>query len=100
MDKLPNIHPGEILFEEFLNPMEISAYRLSKEIGIPQTRISQIIKGKRRITADTALRLSAFFGNSPKFWLGLQDDYDLEEEKNRHGETLERIRHRSIEQTD
>ncbi len=100
MDKLPNIHPGEILFEEFLNPMEISAYRLSKEIGIPQTRISQIIKGKRRVTADTALRLSAFFGNSPKFWLGLQDDYDLEEEKNRHEETLERIRHRSIEQTD
>ncbi|MFP4621098.1 MAG: HigA family addiction module antitoxin [Bacteroidales bacterium] len=56
--------------------------------------------GKRRITADTALRLSAFFGNSPKFWLGLQDDYDLEEEKHRHGEILERIRHRSIEQTD
>ena len=100
MDKLPNIHPGEILFEEFLNPMGISAYRLSKELGIPQTRISQIIKGKRRITADTALRLSAFFGNSPKFWLGLQDDYDLEEEKKRNGETLERIRHRSIEQTD
>ncbi|MFO7882955.1 MAG: HigA family addiction module antitoxin, partial [Kosmotogaceae bacterium] len=81
MDKLPNIHPGEILKEEFLDPMKISAYRLSKEIGIPQTRISQIIKGKRRITADTALRLSAFFGNTPKFWLGLQDDYDLEEER-------------------
>lgn len=80
MKKLKNIHPGEILYEEFLLPLEISAYRLSKEIGIPQTRISEILKGNRRITADTALRLSKFFGNSPKFWLGLQDDYDLEEE--------------------
>jgi len=100
MDKLPNIHPGEILKEEFLEPMEISAYRLSKEIGIPQTRISQIIKGKRRITADTALRLSAFFGNTPKFWLGLQDDYDLEEERSRHGDLFKRIRHKRIEQTE
>ncbi len=100
MDNLPNIHPGEILKEEFLVPMEISAYRLSKEIGIPQTRISQIIKGKRRITADTALRLSAFFGNTPKFWLGLQDDYDLEEERSRHGDLFKRIRHKRIEQTE
>ena len=100
MDKLPNIHPGEILKEEFLEPMEISAYRLSKEIGIPQTRISQIIKGKRRITADTALRLSAFFGNTPKFWLGLQDDYDLEEERSRHGDLFKRIRHKRIEQAE
>ncbi len=99
MDKLPNIHPGEILKDEFLDPMKISAYRLSKEIGIPQTRISQIIKGKRRITADTALRLSAFFGNTPKFWLGLQDDYDLEEERSRHGDLFKRIRHKRIEQT-
>jgi antitoxin HigA-1 len=81
MERLPNIHPGEILKEEFLDPFGISAYRLSKEIKIPQTRISQIIKGKRRITADTALRLSEFFGNSPQFWMGIQDDYDLEEEK-------------------
>lgn len=81
MKKLRNIHPGEILQEEFLIPLEISAYRLSKEIAIPQTRISEIIKGKRRITADTALRLSKFFGNSAKFWLGLQDDFDIEEEK-------------------
>lgn len=81
MKKLPNIHTGEILFYEFLEPCQISAYRLSKDIGIPQTRVSQIIKGKRRITADTALRLSKYFGNSPKFWLGLQDDYDLEHEK-------------------
>lgn len=81
MERLDNIHPGEILKEEFLLPMEISAYRLSKDLGIPQTRISQILKGKRRITADTALRLSSYFGNSAKFWLGLQDDYDIEEEK-------------------
>jgi addiction module HigA family antidote len=82
MEKLKNIHPGEILLEEFLIPMNISAYRLAKEIFIPQTRISEIIKGKRRVTADTALRLSKFFGTSAKFWLGLQDDYDLEEEEN------------------
>ena len=82
MKKLKNIHPGEILQEEFLSPLEISAYRLSKDIAIPQTRISEIIKGKRRITADTALRLSKYFGNSAKFWLGLQDDFDIEEEKN------------------
>jgi antitoxin HigA-1 len=81
MEKLANIHPGEVLMEEFLQPMEISAYRLSKDLEIPQTRISQILKGKRRITADTALRLSSYFGNSAKFWLGLQDDYDIEEEK-------------------
>ena len=100
MVQLPNIHPGEILKEEFLDPMKISAYRLSKEIGIPQTRISQIVKGKRRITADTALRLSAFFGNTPKFWLGLQDDYDLEEERYRHGDLFKRIRHKRIEQNE
>ncbi len=82
MEILENIHPGEILLEEFLNPMKISAYKLSKDIDIPQTRISQIIKGNRRITADTALRLSSFFGNSAKFWLGLQDDYDKEDENN------------------
>ena len=80
MAQLKNIHPGEILSEEFLKPLSISAYRLSKDIGIPQTRISSILKGKRRITADTALRLSKYFGNSAKFWLGIQDDFDLEEE--------------------
>ena len=82
MKKLPNIHPGEILEEEFLKPLCLSAYRLAKETKIPQTRLSEIIKKRRRITADTALRLSKFFGNSPQFWLGLQNDYDLEEEKN------------------
>lgn len=80
MEKLNNIHPGEILLEEFLIPLEISAYRLAKDTFIPQTRISEIIKGKRRITADTALRFAKYFGTSPKFWLGLQDDFDLEEE--------------------
>ncbi|MEM8528084.1 MAG: HigA family addiction module antitoxin [Bacteroidota bacterium] len=78
MKKLPNIHPGEVLLEEFLKPMEISQYRLSKSIHIPQTRISEIVKGRRRITADTALRLSKYFGTSAKFWLGLQNDYDIE----------------------
>lgn len=80
MEQLPNIHPGEVLQEEFLIPLQITAYRLAKDISIPQTRISEILKGNRRITADTALRLSYYFGNSPKFWLGLQNDYDLEEE--------------------
>ncbi len=80
MTKLNNVHPGEILTEEFLVPLNISAYKLSKDIGIPQTRISEIVKGNRRITADTALRLSKYFGNSAKFWLGLQDDFDIEEE--------------------
>ncbi len=81
MEKLRNIHPGEILLEEFLIPLEVSAYRLAKETFIPQTRLSEILKGNRRITADTALRFSKYFGTSAKFWLGLQDDYDLEEER-------------------
>jgi len=80
MKRLPNIHPGEILQEEFLIPLSITPYRLAKETRIPQTRISEIIKGNRRITADTALRLSQFFGNTAKFWLGLQDDFDIENE--------------------
>lgn len=81
MKKLENIHPGEILKEEFLSPPGITAYRLSKETFIQQTRISQILKGNRLITADMAIRLSRYLGTSSKFWLGLQDDYDLEEEK-------------------
>lgn len=92
MEQLPNIHPGEVLQEEFLIPLDLSAYRLSKDIGIPQTRISEIIKGRRRITADTALRLSYYFGMSAKFWLGLQDDYDLEEETKSKKAELESIR--------
>ena len=93
MKKIRNIHPGEILLEEFLIPLEITAYRLSKDIGIPQTRISEIIKGNRRITADTALRLSKYFGNSAKFWLGLQDDFDIEEENKHKKEELSAIKH-------
>ena len=90
-DKLPNIHPGEILKEEFLVPMNISAYRLAKEINIPQTRISEIIHGHRSITADTAIRFSKFFGTTAEFWLNLQILYDLEEEKN-HAPEFETIK--------
>jgi addiction module HigA family antidote len=92
MKKLKNIHPGEILSEEFLIPLKITAYRLSKEISIPQTRISEIIKANRRITADTALRLSRFFGNSAKFWLGLQDDFDIEDESKQKQRDLQTIK--------
>jgi addiction module HigA family antidote len=92
MEKLKNIHPGEILLEEFLIPMEISAYRLAKETFLPQTRISEIIKGKRRITADTAIRFGKYFGTSAKFWLGLQDDYDLEEEQNQKDQEFNNIK--------
>ena len=92
MGKLTNIHPGEILLEEFLRPLEITAYRLSKDTDIPQTRISQIIQGKRRITADTALRLASYLGTTAKFWLGLQDDYDIEEERKNKKEVLTRIK--------
>lgn len=92
MEKLKNIHPGEILLEEFLIPLDITAYRLSKDLKIPQTRISEIIKGNRRITADTALRLSLYFGNSAKFWLGLQDDFDIEEEQENKAQELQSIK--------
>lgn len=92
MTKLKNIHPGEILSEEFLLPFNITAYKLAKDIEIPQTRISEIIKGNRRITADTALRLSKYFGNSAKFWLGLQDDFDIEEEISLKGAMLKTIK--------
>ncbi|MDC0313808.1 HigA family addiction module antitoxin [Flavobacteriales bacterium] len=92
MNDLKNIHPGEILTEEFLKPLEISAYRLSKDTFIPQTRISEITKGRRRITADTALRLSKYFGTSAKFWLGLQDDYDIEEERVNKKDELDNIK--------
>ncbi len=76
--KLPPIHPGEILMEEFLEPMEISQYRLAKNISVPPRRINEIVHGKRSITADTALRLGRFFGMPPQFWLNLQTRYDLE----------------------
>ena len=91
MKRLRNIHPGEILQEEFLLPLGLSAYRLSKDVGIPQTRVSEIIKGNRRVTADTALRLSKYFGNTAKFWLGLQDDFDIEAEEQLKSKELESI---------
>ena len=96
MYKIKNIHPGEILQEEFLSPMGLSAYRLSRDIGIPQTRISEILKGNRRITADTAIRLSNYFGNSVKFWLGLQDDYDVEEEISKKSKEFKTIKQYKI----
>jgi len=92
MTKLKNIHPGEVLAEEFLKPLNITAYKLAKDIEIPQTRISEIVKGNRRITADTALRLSKYFGNSAKFWLGLQDDFDIEAEMSTKSATFEMIK--------
>ncbi|MCP4176186.1 MAG: HigA family addiction module antidote protein [bacterium] len=81
MKMIPNITPGEILLEEFLEPMNISAYRLSKDTMMPATRMSEIIKGRRKVTAYTALRLGAYFGNSPDFWLGIQDEFDLRKER-------------------
>jgi len=91
MEKIPNVTPGEILNEEFLTPMGITAYRLSQDTGMPATRVSQILKGRRRITADTALRLARYFGNSAEFWLGIQDEYDLREEQERLKPELEKI---------
>jgi addiction module HigA family antidote len=76
--KMPPLHPGEILFEEFLKPMELSQNRLALDIHVPARRINEIVQGKRRITADTAMRLAKYFDMSPKFWLGLQIDYDLD----------------------
>ena len=78
MRKIPTIHPGEILFEEFIGPMNISQNQLGRDLGVSPRRINEIVHGKRSITADTALRLSAYFGNSASFWLGLQMDYDLD----------------------
>lgn len=91
MERLPNIHPGEILKEEFLKPYKLTVYRLAKETKMPATRIAEIIKGKRRITADTALRLSKFFGTSADFWLGLQMEYDLREELEKKKREIEKI---------
>ena len=89
-NKLPPIHPGEILLEEFLKPMGISQYRLAKDINVPPRRINEIVLGKRAITPDTALRLSLYFGLSERFWMNLQTRYDLEVEKDRSQKRLER----------
>ncbi len=86
------VHPGEILYEEFLQPLSLSQYQLAKEINVPPRRINEIVHGQRRITADTALRLARFFGTSERFWLNLQARYDLEIEKDRLGDTLDEIR--------
>jgi antitoxin HigA-1 len=90
-NRLPNIHPGEILQVEFLEPLNITAYRLSKDIGVAQTRISEILSGKRSITADTALRLSRYFGNSAQFWLNLQTQYDLRQALSENAEVYRQI---------
>ena len=87
---LAPVHPGEVLLEEFLKPMELSQNRLAIDIGVPARRINEIVLGKRRISADTALRLGRYFGMSPQFWLGLQMDYDLDVEADKLGERLER----------
>ena len=91
-EKLPNIHPGQVLKEEFLIPMNLSAYRLAKEINVPETRISAIIRGKRAVTADTAIRFAKFFGTTAEFWLNLQNLYDLEEEENNNATEFEKIK--------
>ena len=88
--KLDPIHPGEILSEEFLSPLEITQYRLAKEISVPARRINEIIQGKRGISADTALRLSRYFGMSERFWINLQSHYDIEVEKDKLGPRLKR----------
>ena len=90
--RLPPIHPGEILLEEFLKTMHISQYRLAKDMSVPARRINEIVQGKRAISADTALRLSRYFGLSERFWINLQARYDLEAEKDRLGDALDGIR--------
>jgi len=88
--RLANITPGEILLEDFLKPMDISQYRLAKEIGVPTRRVNEIVQGKRAITADTALRLGRFFNMAPEFWINLQSHYDLEQESEALGKRLQR----------
>lgn len=85
----PPVHPGEVLSEEFLDPLGISQYRLAKSIGVPPRRINEIVHGKRGITGDTALRLARFFGNSPEFWMNLQSHFELEAARDRPGSKLE-----------
>ena len=88
--KMPPVHPGEILLEEFLKPLKLSQYRVAKDIGVPPRRVNEIVHGTRAVTADTALRLSRYFGTSERFWLNLQSRYDLEVEKDRLGGRLEK----------
>lgn len=88
--KLSPVHPGEVLLEEFIKPMNLSQNRLAIDIGVDARRINEIVLGKRAITADTALRLSRFFGNSPQFWMGLQTQYDLDVAEDQLGSRLDR----------
>ncbi len=88
--KLPPIHPGEILLEEFLGPLGISQYRLARDLRVPPRRINEVVRGQRAITADTALRLARYFQTTERFWLNLQTRYDLELEKDRLGDRLDR----------
>lgn len=90
MAELPNIHPGEVLLEEFLVPMGLSQNRIARAMGVPPRRINEIVHGKRAITADTALRLARYFGTSEQFWMGLQADCDLEEARRKLGRRLDR----------
>lgn len=89
-DKIPPVHPGEVLFEEFMKPMKLSQNRLGNDLRVSARRINEIVHGKRSITADTALRLSRYFGNSAEFWLGLQMDYDLDLEMDNHSAQIEK----------
>jgi addiction module HigA family antidote len=89
-EKLPNVHPGEVLLKEFLEPMGIRQNRLARDISVPSRRINEIVLGKRAITSDTALRLARYFGTSERFWLGLQVDFDLEEARTALSDRLER----------
>ncbi len=93
MQRLPNIHPGEILLEEFLKPMGISQNRLARAMGVPPRRINEIVHGKRAVTADTAIRLALALGTSEQFWMGLQADFDLEEARKAAQKELGRIEH-------
>ncbi|MGH7600333.1 MAG: HigA family addiction module antitoxin [bacterium] len=90
LEKIPSIHPGAILFEEFLQPLGISQYKLAKDINVPARRINEIVQGKRAITTNTALRLGRYFGMSPQFWINLQSHYDLEVEADKLANLLER----------
>ena len=92
MAEIDPVHPGEVLMEEFLEPLGVTQHRLAVEIGVPPRRINEIVHGKRRITADTALRLARYFGTTDRFWLNLQTRYDLEIEKDHLGPSLEAIR--------
>lgn len=95
-ERLENIHPGEVLLEEFLLPLGLSQNALARAIDVPPRRINEIVQGKRAVTADTALRLARYFGTSPNFWMGLQDDYELEEAQRELGADLDRISNAAV----